>query len=213
MSPPGEQELADRSPGREQSDEEVDGRHALVEWIVIVVVALVAALLIKTFAVQAFFIPSASMEPTLMIKDRVLVNKLSYDFHPVHVGDIIVFRRPPNDNSMNIGDLIKRVVGLPGQTIGVSNCRVYINGKQLSQPYLPAGWEETSSPYCTAWPTAGCAGSCLPNPYTIPQGDYFVMGDNRGDSFDSRYWGPLPASYIVGRAFVRMWPPNRIGSL
>ena len=184
-----------------------DRRHALVEWVVIVVVALVAALLIKTFAIQAFYIPTPSMYPTLMKNDRVLVNKLAYDFHPIHEGDIIVFRRPPRDTTLSIDDLIKRVIGLPGESIHVANCRVYIDGKQLAQPYLPVGWQNASSPYCTTWPAG------LPDPYKVPAGEYFVMGDNRTDSYDSRYWGPLPASYVVGRAFVRLWPLNRIGLL
>ena len=173
----------------------------------IVVVALVAALLIKTFAIQAFYIPTPSMYPTLKPNDRVLVNKLAYDFHPVHEGDIIVFRRPPGDATLSIDDLIKRVIGLPGESIDVANCRVYIDGRMLAQSYLPVGWQNQSSPYCTTWPTG------LPNPYKVPTGEYFVMGDNRKDSYDSRYWGPLPASYIVGRAFVRLWPLNRIGLL
>ena len=182
-------------------------RRALAEWIVVIVVALVAALLIKTFAIQAFYIPSPSMVPTLKPGDRVLVNKLSYDFHSVHIGDIVVFRRPPADTTLGIDDLIKRVVALPGQTISVSNCRVYVNGKAEDQSYLPQGWQDPSSEYCTVWTTN------LPNPYKVPAGDYFVMGDNRKDSYDSRYWGPLPASYLVGRAFVRMWPPSRLGFL
>ena len=194
------------------SDEDKPQRHdqhrrALVEWVVVVVVALVAALLIKTFAIQAFYIPSPSMVPTLEPGDRVLVNKLSYDFHSVHIGDIVVFRRPPADTTLGIDDLIKRVVALPGQTIYVNDCRVYVNGKEESQPYLPKGWQDPNSEYCTTWTTD------LPNPYKVPAGDFFVMGDNRKDSYDSRYWGPLPANYIVGRAFVRMWPPSRLGFL
>ncbi len=182
-------------------------RQALAEWIVVIVVALVAALLIKTFAIQAFYIPSPSMVPTLKPGDRVLVNKLSYDFHSVHIGDIVVFRRPPADTTLGIDDLIKRVVALPGQTISVSGCRVYVNGKAENQSYLPQGWQDPNSEYCTVWTTN------LPNPYKVPAGDFFVMGDNRKDSYDSRYWGPLPANYIVGRAFVRMWPPSRLGFL
>jgi len=188
-----------------------DGRRrALVEWVVIVVVALVAALLIKTFAVQAFSIPSQSMEPTLMPGDRVLVDKLASDFSPVRTGDIVVFRRPPADTSA-VNDLIKRVIGGPGQSIYVANCKVYVNGKELIQPYLPEGWESPSSEYCTVWDAPGMLN--LPDPYTVPAGHYFVMGDNRKDSDDSRYWGPVPASYLVGVAFVRMWPPSRVGSL
>jgi signal peptidase I len=185
-------------------------RGAAVEWLVVVVVALVAALLVKTFVVQAFFIPSASMEPTLMPGDRVLVNKLSYDIHAVHNGDVVVFRRPPRDNS-TVDDLIKRVIAGPGQLLSVSNCRVYVDGKQEPQPYLPKGWENPSSEYCTVWDAPGMLN--LPNPYRVPAGTYFVMGDNRKDSDDSRYWGPVPAGDLVGRAFVRIWPPGRLGLL
>lgn len=187
-------------------------RHAVVEWIVIVVVALVAALIIKTFAIQAFYIPSASMQPTLYPGDRILVNKLSYDFHSVHTGDIVVFRRPPADTSSDVDDLIKRVIGLPGQTVYVARCRVYINGKELAQPYLPAGWQNPNSEYCTTW-VSGPGTANLPDPYKVPAGYYFVMGDNRTNSDDSRYWGPLPGSYIVGRAFVKMWPLSHVGLL
>ncbi len=212
--PPTAGEAPGGAPGsgpanQDEAKRRVEHRRALVEWLVVLVVALVAALLIKTFAIQAFYIPSGSMEPTLEPGDRVLVNKLAYDFHPVHEGDVIVFRRPPGDTDMQIGDLIKRVIGLPGETVLVKDCSVYIDGHLLSQPYLPKGWQDPSSPYCTTWP----AGSPLPNPYHVPAGNYLVMGDNRQDSYDSRYWGPLPASYIVGRAFVRIWPPGRLGGL
>lgn len=182
----------------------------VVEWLVILVVALVAALLVKTFAVQAFFIPSASMEPTLFPGDRVLVNKLSYDVHAVHDGDVVVFRRPPRDNSTD-DDLIKRVIAGPGQLLSVSNCRVYVNGKEEPQPYLPKGWQDPSSEYCTVWDAPGMLQ--LSNPYRVPAGTYFVMGDNRKDSDDSRYWGTVPANYLVGRAFVRIWPASRLGFL
>lgn len=206
-------EQADSAPGQPQRP--AGGRRqasALVEWALIVVVALIAALLIKAFAIQAFFIPSGSMEPTLFPGDRVLVNKLSYDVHKVNTGDVIVFRRPPADTSSDVGDLIKRVVALPGQTIRVADCRVYINGKLLPQPYLPKGWQDPGSEYCTTW-VSGPGTANLPDPYTVPAGDYFVMGDNRMDSDDSRYWGPLPARYIVGRAFLKMWPPSHLGFL
>lgn len=208
-----DEQQAERASEQGEHASPGDRRRALVEWVVIVAVALVAALLIKTFAVQAFYIPSASMEPTLVPGDRVLVNKLSYDFHSVHIGDIVVFRRPPEDNSPGIDDLIKRVVALPGETISVRNCAVYVNGAQEKQPWLPAGWENPASRYCTTWPATGCPQQCLSNPFKVPQGYLFVMGDNRTNSYDSRYWGPLPQSYIVGRAFVRMWPVGRIGLL
>jgi len=203
----GSQDLEDKVEVEAPRAPRAGGRQALVEWTVIIVVALVAALLVKTFAIQAFYIPSTSMVPTLQVGDRVLVNKLSYDFHSINEGDLVVFRRPPGDATANIDDLIKRVIGLPGDKVFVANCRVYINGRQLAQPYLPSGWQAPGSPYCTTWP------GLLPNPYTVPQGSLFVMGDNRKGSYDSRYWGPLPMSYIVGRAFIRIWPASRFAFL
>jgi signal peptidase I len=201
---------AGNRPPEKRSGPNKGGKRALVEWVVIVVVALLAALLIKTFAVQAFSIPSQSMEPTLMPGDRVLVDKLASDFSPVRTGDIVVFRRPPADTSA-VNDLIKRVIAGPGQSIYVANCKVYVNGKELTQHYLPEGWESPSSQYCTVWDAPGMLH--LPDPYTVPAGHYFVMGDNRTDSDDSRYWGTVPANYLVGVAFVRIWPPSRVGSL
>jgi signal peptidase I len=168
----------------------------LVEWVVILAIALGVALLVKTFLIQPFFIPSGSMEPTLLPGDRVLVNKLSYQLHAVHEGDVVVFKRPPNDNDPQISDLIKRVIGLPGESIQAKGGNVYINGKLLNQPYLRKGTVTTSLPY-----------------QVVPKGEYFVMGDNRGNSYDSRYWGYLPANLIVGHAFAVVWPLNRIGSL
>lgn len=184
-------------------------RGNLLEWLAVAVVAVIAALLIRSFVFEAFFIPSASMEPTLYPGYRVVVNRLSYDLHSVHTGDIVVFRRPPSDTSTDAGDLIKRVIALPGQTLYVHNCAVYINGKELAQPYLPNGWQDPGSEYCTTWD----GDDNLPNPYTVPKGDYFVMGDNRTNSDDSRFWGPLPGKYIVGRAFIKIWPISHIGFL
>jgi signal peptidase I len=138
-------------------------------------------------------------------------NKLAYDIHAVHDGDVVVFRRPPRDVSTTTDDLIKRVIAGPGQWLEVSACRVYVNGKPQPQPYLPKGWQNPSSQNCTIWDAPGMLQ--LPDPYRVPAGTYFVMGDNRKDSYGSRYWGPLPASYLVGRAFARVWPPSRIGFL
>jgi signal peptidase I len=171
-----------------------------MEWTVVVVVALVAALVIKAFALQAFWIPSQSMQPTLYPHDRVVVSKIAPSYHD---GAIVVFRRPPRDVSTD-PVLIKRVIASGGQQLYVSDCRVYVNGKQIAQPYLPKGWEDPGSPYCTSW-----VGN-LPNPYTVPPGYFFVMGDNRTDSDDSRYWGPVPASYLIGQAVVLFWPPSHM---
>ena len=167
-----------------------------VEWGVILVVAVVAALLLRAFVVQPYYIPSGSMEPTLNVGDKVLVNKLSYDFHSVHRGDIIVFKKPANDYSPGIKDLIKRVIGMPGETISASGGHITINGNQLPEPWLPRGTT-----------TADFA------PVRVPPGQYFVMGDNRGNSADSRVIGPIAKNLIVGRAFLLVWPIGRIGTL
>lgn len=157
-------------------------------------IALVVAVVVRTFVFQTFYIPSGSMEPTLDIGDRILVDKLSYDFHPVHTGDIVVFKRPPHADvgPPSIKDLVKRVIGLPGQTIWSHGGQVYIDGKILPEPWLPPGTV-----------TRGI------RPQKIPPDHYFVMGDNRGDSLDSRYFGPIPGSLIVGRMVARIWPLSR----
>jgi signal peptidase I len=169
-----------------------------IEWVVIVGAALLAAFLIKTFLIQAFYIPSESMVPTLKTHDRVLVNKLSYRLHDVHRGDIIVFERPPTEPADPlIKDLIKRVVGLPGETINSDGAgHVLINGKRLREPYLPPGT-----------PTTGIVEQ------KIPAGHYWVMGDNRTNSKDSRVFESIDKDLIVGRAFIRVWPIGSIGLL
>ncbi|HEX3453984.1 MAG TPA: signal peptidase I [Gaiellaceae bacterium] len=184
----------------------------IVEWVVLIVAAVVIAIVIKSFLFQAFYIPSASMEPTLNIGDRILVNKLSYDLHDVNRGDIIVFASAPNKEwiDANIDDLVKRVIALPGDTITeCGNSRICINGHELKESYLPkdvlpsAPWPSTTPPGCEPdSPEGGC---------TVPAGHYFVMGDNRDDSLDSRRHGPIKESSIVGRVFLRIWPPGRIG--
>jgi signal peptidase I len=194
-----------------EPDDTDDGRaarnRALIEWIAVIVGAIAVAFLVKTFLIQAFYIPSSSMEPTLQINDRVLVNKLSYDFGDVNRGDLVVFERPENLVS-NTDDLIKRVIGLPGETIELIDGRVFVTGRGLSEPYVgdePTNWlgfDETARELC------GGDDIC-----TIPDGHYFVMGDNRTGSTDSRRFGPIEEGAIVGRAFLRIWPLNDIGWL
>ncbi len=174
-------------PREPQPERRVSGVRNAVEWVVIIVGALLVAFLVKTFLVQAFYIPSGSMLPTLEEQDRVLVNKLSYDLREVHRGDIVVFESPQTDGE--IKDLIKRVVALPGETIEAREGRVLIDGQPLEESYLGPGI--TTGPL---------------EPQTIPPDHYFVMGDNRGNSKDSRFFGPIPESLIVGRAFVKVWP-------
>ena len=166
-----------------------------VEWVVIIGAALIAAVVIKTYLIQAFYIPSASMEHTLNIQDRVLVNKLSYRLHDIHRGDIVVFVRPPNDAGQ-IRDLIKRVIGLPGETVQGKDGAILVNGRPLREPYLEQG--VVTSDFA---------------PRRIPAGSIWVMGDNRGNSSDSRVFGPITESSVVGRAFVRVWPLTALGLL
>jgi signal peptidase I len=179
----------------------------VVEWFLLIGGALVIALVVKAFLFQAFYIPSDSMVPTLKTNDRVIVNKLSYHLHPVHRGDIVVFRTPkgPDGNPIDptIKDLVKRVIGLPGETVGERDGHILINGKALKESYLP---KETIS-NCASFPA-----QCFPTG-PLPAGRYWVMGDNRPNSRDSRYFGPITKGEIVGRVFVRVWPLNRLGLL
>jgi signal peptidase I len=194
----------------------------VVEWIVLVVAAILIALVIKQFLFQAFYIPSRSMVPTLEVGDRVLVNKLSYDLHDVHRGDIIVFESGPNHawKDAGVDDLVKRVIALPGET--VTQCeenRLCIDGRLLKEGYLPKG--VTTDLYhgptdANGNPTAaitGCAANSPLGGCTVPAGQYFVLGDNRSESSDARDHGPIRGSSIVGRVFVRIWPLNRLGFL
>lgn len=167
-------------------------RKQAIEWILLIGGALLLALLIKTFLVQAFYIPSDSMYPTLKTNDRVLVNKLSYKLHDVHRRDIVVFTKPENEVS-DIKDLVKRVIGLPNETIEAHDNHIYVDGRRLSEKYLPRG--TVTSDF---------------EPVKIPDGRIWVMGDNRTRSEDSRVFGPIRESSIVGRVFVRIWPPNRL---
>lgn len=176
----------------------------VTEWAVILVVALVIALTIRTFFVQTFYIPSASMTPTLQIGDRILVDKLAYRTHGPARDDIVVFRPPPLESS-TYTDLVKRVIGLPGDTVSLVDGKVAINGKVISEPYLPPGTETLAFSDGYPWD--------LNQPYKVPPGEYFVMGDNRENSEDSRFFGPVPRSLIVGRAFSIVWPLSRSGGL
>jgi signal peptidase I len=181
------------------------------------VAAILAAFLVKTFVAQAFFIPSGSMEPQLHVGDRVVVSRLAYRLHDPRRGDIVVFDEPvpageerpadrrfvlvrwADDLLQGVGlrqpdgtELIKRVVGLPGDVVEGRGGRVYVNGRELVEPYLPDG---------TATSDFG--------PVHVPDGDLFVLGDNRSNSADSRVIGTIPIDSVVGRALARVWPPGR----
>lgn len=148
---------------------------------------------VRPFIVEAFVIPSESMVPTLMVGDRVLANKFIYDFTDPDRGDIAVFKSVEGGNQ----DLIKRVIGLPGDTVAVRSGTVYINGERLEDSYINRQFPDTSS-Y---------------GPTTVPEDSYFMMGDNRANSQDSRFFGPVPEENLVGEAFLRFWPPGRIDTL
>jgi signal peptidase I len=193
--------------------------NSLIEFVVIIAVALGLAIGIQAFLVKPFRIPSPSMVPTLEVGQRVLVNRVGTHFGDPDRGDVVVFKPPAGADTHRCGvpkspqqpcpepteqrsddNFIKRVVGLPGDELFVKDNRVYINGKRLDEPYIA---QDTS-----------CDNLCnLPNPITVPPGHFFMMGDNRGESDDSRDWGPVPKKWIIGDAFFTYWPPGRIGTL
>jgi signal peptidase I len=212
--PPSESQTVDgparSEPGRgsKPSDKGRRTRRTIIEWAILIGSALLIAILIKTFLFQAFYIPSESMKPTLNVGDRVLVNKVSYRLHDVNRGDIVVFTTPPKAKDANneIKDLVKRVIALPGESFSTHDGGVYINGRPLKEPYLQRGVQ-------TCAPNTGASG-CGDVPATkIPSGDILVLGDNRPASKDSRFFGPIKESSIVGRVFVRIWPLNDLGLL
>lgn len=169
------------------------GTRQVIEWLLLILGALLIALLIKSFLFQAFYIPSESMVPALQENDRVLVNKMSYRLGDVSRGDIVVFEAPPGTDD-GIKDLVKRVIGLPGETVEGRDGTVYVDGRPLDEGYLPEGT---------------VTGAFAPE--TVPPDQYWVMGDNRPASRDSRYFGFVPEDDLVGRVFVRIWPITRIG--
>ena len=170
------------------------------EWVLVVVIAIGAAMFIRVFLFQQYYIIGPSMQTTLMPHDRVLVNKMSYKLHDVHRGDVIVFDRVTND--VQHDDLIKRVLGLPGEAIEIRSCVVYIDGVQVEEPYLNI--EQTSQ----IEPSARCGSHTDMAPVVIPEDMVFVMGDNRVQSFDSRDFGPIDIDKVRGRAFVVIWPAS-----
>ncbi|HET8978624.1 MAG TPA: signal peptidase I [Solirubrobacteraceae bacterium] len=193
------------------------------ELVAIVAVALGLALLIQAFIVKPYEIPSGSMLPTLHINQRILVDRVGADFSSPQVGQVWVFHPPASETCADsrqgenqVGrnepaacdvaqthessqTYVKRVVGLPGDHLYISNGQVYRNGVREKAPY--------------AVPCIG-GGECnFPTTITVPKGDYYMMGDNRPDSLDSRFWGPVPKAWMIGQVFFTYWPPDRIGFL
>jgi len=203
------------------------GASSLLELVVVVAIALGIALLVQAFVVKPYRIPSGSMEPTLAVGERVIVNRIGNRFAAPGVGDIVVFH-PPHGADANVDacgnpgqgpfydgpqsrvpcdrptathssqNFIKRVVGLPGDRIAIRDGHVVRNGVVQRERYIrPCG----GGPECNL------------GTIVVPRGHYFMMGDNRGASDDSRFWGPVPRSWIIGGAFLSYWPPKRIGLL
>ncbi len=177
----------------------------IVEWALVLGGALLVALLIRTFALSAFYIPSGSMEPTLAVSDRVLVNKLSYHLHDVNRGDVVVFERPPGEVDSEIKDLIKRVIALPGESVQGLDGTVYVCEQACAQPAQQGRplTESYVNPACTS---RGYGNTTDFAPVTLTDDEVWVMGDNRCDSSDSRVFGPIDEDTIVGRAFVVVLP-------
>jgi signal peptidase I len=198
---------------------------SVIELVAIVAAALGLALLIQAFVVKPYRIPSGSMEPTLHVGQRILVNRLATRFGSPHVGEIVVFH-PPSEFQQGCADhragqeqsgqdgarpcdvawkysssqtFVKRIVAVPGDRISIRDGHVIRNGVRERDAYIA--------------PCDGSGSCSFPATITIPRGDYFMMGDNRGESDDSRFWGPIPGSWIIGEAFFTYWPPDRIGTL
>ncbi|MBJ7470629.1 MAG: signal peptidase I [Solirubrobacteraceae bacterium] len=205
--------MARRKDVREEEE------HSWLETVLVVIGALVLALGIQQFLVKPYKIPSPSMVPTLAEGQRILVNRVANNFGDPQNGQIVVFNPPagagdtvaetcgsPHDEDEVCLDpvegkldqaYVKRVVGEPGDKVRVENGNVIRNGKPVDEPYAQTCDDQT----------------CNLKEFTVPAGHYFMMGDNRGNSEDSRFWGPLPREYVIGRAFATYWPPKRIGGL
>jgi signal peptidase I len=198
---------------------------SLIEMVLTIAVALGLALLIQAFVVKPYRIPSGSMLPTLALQQRILVNRLNT--HP-GIGDVVVFH-PPHGADLGVGQcgnprqgftagdialaqpcdqalasestqtFVKRVVGLPGDVLKIVNGHVFRNGKREPDSFIT--------------PCGGATECTFSRSIRVPAGDYYMMGDNRGDSDDSRFWGPVPQRYIIGVAFFTYWPLSRIGTL
>ena len=192
MATEGEDDETASEP-EQQPDVAARRRRALLDWVIVIAVALLVAFLVRTFVLAHFVVDGTSMSTTLHDGDRVFVNKLSYRLHDPRRGDVVVLHEIRGTTDR---DLIKRVIALPGETIEVRNCEVTIDGKKLDEPYLDP---QVVTP-------GNCGGDTPPTP--VPNNNVFVMGDNRGGSLDSRALGPINEGDLVGRAFVVFWPKS-----
>ncbi len=186
--------VQDQDPEKQRQQQQVE--HPWIEGLKTIVLSGVLAFGIRTFVAEARYIPSGSMLPTLQIDDRLIIDKISYNFHNPVRGDIVVFSPTDTLKQQNFKDaFIKRLIGLPGDKVEVKGERVYVNDQPIQEIYLDD----------------------KPNynfgPVTVPPNQYLVLGDNRNNSYDSHYWGFVPRDRIIGKAVVRFWPLNRLGEL
>jgi signal peptidase I len=190
MADPADADPAGTGPRRRRR-----WKRALAETAITIVVAVLLAGLVRTFVFQPFWIPTSSMVPTLGVYDRVLVQKAFFSWRDVREGQIVVFSHPPLDHcgGPQEGDLVKRVIALPGQTIYSSGNSIYVNGRLLAEPYLPH-YDPLGPPIASRQ-----------HPYLVPPGEFYMLGDNRSDSCDSRYWGPIKGSSIIGTVVLVWW--------
>ncbi len=187
--------MPEHSENRQSSSESTPS-NPWIEGAQTIGLSVLLALGIRTFVAEARYIPSGSMLPTLEINDRLVIEKVSYHFNSPSRGDIVVFHPPEAAGKQFVKEaFIKRVIGLPGETVEVKDGRVYVDGQPLAEGY-------TESPPAYAW-----------GPETVPSGSYLVFGDNRNNSDDGHVWGFLPSDRIIGRAIVRFWPLNRLAYL
>jgi signal peptidase I len=186
-------------------------RGRLFDYGLVAVVAIVLALAVQAYAIKPYRIPSASMAGTLRPGDRVLVNRVVYHLRDPERGDVLVFQFPKDRKVV----FIKRIVGVPGDVLRVEQGRLYVNGKRCSEPYV----HRTGGQLDPTLAMAPIDGSALPKPwslassYRVPTGSYFVMGDNRVNSDDSRDWGVVPRNAVIGEGFFLYWPPRHWSSL
>ncbi|HBB32580.1 MAG TPA: signal peptidase I [Cyanobacteria bacterium UBA8803] len=185
--------LQDQQPEKQPIQK---GENPWVEGVKTIVLSCFLAIGIRSFVAEARYIPSGSMEPTLQINDRLIIDKLSYKFRDPQRGDIVVFSPTDALKKQNFKDaFIKRIIGLPGNTVEVKGGRVYIDNRPLREKYI-----EEAPNYNFG-------------PVKVPADQYLVLGDNRNNSYDSHYWGFVPRDKIIGRAIVRFWPVTRVGEL
>ena len=190
MADPADADPAGTAPRRRRR-----WKRALAETAITILVAVLLAGFVRTLVFQPFWIPTSSMVPTLGVYDRVLVQKAFFSWRDVREGQIVVFSHPPLDHCAGSeeGDLVKRAIALPGQTIYSSGNSIYVNGRLLAEPYLPH-YDPLGPPIASRQ-----------HPYRVPPGEFYMLGDNRADSCDSRYWGPIKGSSIIGKVVLVWW--------